>query len=438
MGRPCKANTASYRLPTFHLPTRRWRLRIEHAHGEKTFWWPGQVDATNPPPGVIAAAVAVQDEWRLIREDWFWIKLAMRLTQPDRDWSKPVWMERSKVNAILQIIEQERVQEKSEDIRRTLYSLAVYGVETVAAAAHQPNALALGSEAAARIQSKRPDILARLNADREGMRLQVLADLKPAPCLVEHISLRDAIKSYIAYHEGRTKQKAGDVIGKSTFKSLRKCLLHAFGLSAGKEMAQLRSISLQEDEVLDLDQKLAGLGRDMLDRFARFWHGMPDGLGSSHTVRNRLQGARSFFNWCADRPFGFTFPQSVARLYTAAKVETPAELFDAARMKRILKQAKRRGGTRLKLYVLLGLLLGYTQADICEIRNEEFFREGGEWFIKRFRSKERKPKRGRRPVRIKHWVAPELAAFIEAGRRRDRACPHEQSACPRAASRQFH
>lgn len=93
MARPRKTTSRNYRTPMYHKTSRRWRLRIEHAHGEKNFWWPARSDATVCPPEVIAAAVKVQDQWRLLCEDWYWIRLALKLERPNADWSKPVWVD---------------------------------------------------------------------------------------------------------------------------------------------------------------------------------------------------------------------------------------------------------------------------------------------------------------------------------------------------------
>lgn len=78
MARPRKLSENSYRTPTYHKPTTRWRLRIERAHGTKTFWWPAAADSTNCPPEIIAAAVAAQHQWRSLCDDWYWINTAMR------------------------------------------------------------------------------------------------------------------------------------------------------------------------------------------------------------------------------------------------------------------------------------------------------------------------------------------------------------------------
>jgi hypothetical protein len=116
------------------------------------------------------------------------------------------------------------------------------------------------------------------------------------------------------------------------------------------------------------------------------------------------------------RDYGLDFPDDVAKLFTAEDVETPAASYDGERIKGILACGKSRGGNRLKMYVLFGLILGYTDVDCAEIANADFFCEDGEAYIHRFRSKEARPKRGSRPIRIKHWVPMELAALIEAER----------------------
>ncbi len=134
-------------------------------------------------------------------------------------------------------------------------------------------------------------------------------------------------------------------------------MLHAFGLSASKEMEQIRVIHIGEHLTFDLDQTVGELNRDLLIGFARFWHGLPDGVKSSRTIRNRLHSARKFFHWRALQNYGFAFPEDIAGLYTAADVKTPAASYDLARLKKILANASTRGGIRLTLYVLLGLIL---------------------------------------------------------------------------------
>jgi hypothetical protein len=46
MARPSKSANAIYRFPGLHRTSNRWRLRIDHGHGEKNFWWPALPNAT--------------------------------------------------------------------------------------------------------------------------------------------------------------------------------------------------------------------------------------------------------------------------------------------------------------------------------------------------------------------------------------------------------
>lgn len=121
MARPRKEQQDQYRLPTYHAASYRWRLRIEHAHGEKVFWWPATGRATTPPPEVVAAAVAAQDQWRALVNDWHWVRLAMKLDRPEKDWSKPVWVERADVDAAMSRIRAKDDEELQADRRRALH-----------------------------------------------------------------------------------------------------------------------------------------------------------------------------------------------------------------------------------------------------------------------------------------------------------------------------
>jgi hypothetical protein len=72
-----------------------------------------------------------------------------------------------------------------------------------------------------------------------------------------------------------------------------------------------------------------------------------------------------------------------------------------------------KGGDRVRMYSLFAVQLGYYPKDIATIREHEFFEEGGEWFIKRERSKEKGGRKSGRIIRTKHWVAPELVELVE-------------------------
>lgn len=400
MARP-RLDSSPYRLPTYSASDNRWRLRIEHGHGCKEFRWPAGESKTECPPQIIAAAVAAQDQFRQIKKDWQQISFAMSCIEPTKDWTKPVWISPDQIIAAENFVEATRNKNRQIHQVQTAYSAAAIGLDSLAntlatltpGAPHNPGGL------------------------WEADRIALLAQLRPIVARTEAKSIRAAMTAYLSYHEGRTKLVVGDYISPATFKAMRKTLLAAFGLSSSKEMPVIRKIKLTQTVDLDLDRPLQLLDRDVLDQFARFWHSMPTGK-SSRTIRNRLKETRAFFAWCAAKQW-MHFPDDIAKLYTAEDVKTPAVSFDANRIKKILSKANSRGGNRLKLYTLLGLLCGYTQADVCRIANREYFEDSGDCYIKRIRTKERRSKRGSRPLAIKHWIAPELAKLIDAERKQN-------------------
>jgi hypothetical protein len=125
MARPTRAQKSDYRTPVYVPASHRWRLRINHAHGQKDFWWKAEAGRTSTcPPQVIAAAVAVQDQWKALCEDWDWIGKAMKLDQPDKDWSKPVWVDREKAQQIVDRVNQQTDQETYAAKREALHTVA--------------------------------------------------------------------------------------------------------------------------------------------------------------------------------------------------------------------------------------------------------------------------------------------------------------------------
>jgi hypothetical protein len=403
MARP-KMNSGS-RLPRWHAPSRRWRLTIYHHHGQKDFYWPGDSDAeaTSPPSAVVAAASKVQDQWRQLVADWpVWIRKTMELEQPAKDWSRPVWVDVAKARAVRDrqpppIVEEQTKVSNHAPAEATVVLAGIDQLVVVLRQSRQTSAIG-ASQVDVAIQQ--PEV----------MRLQIVADLAPASRLIEQINVRQAIDKYLAHHQDRVGKKVGDRISQTTYRTIRQNLLGAFGLSTSAEMPPIRTTSI------DLSSNLSSLTPDVLTMFASYWHRLPEGIGSSRTVKNWLNEARAFFTWCELKNHGFTFPKHISKLFTADDVKTPVEAYDPDRILRILAKGRSRGRDRLRLYTVFGLLQGYTQIDCCEIRHDEYFQEDADHFIKRFRSKERRPKRGSRPMKVKHWIAPEQAAIIATHR----------------------
>lgn len=409
MARPRKEQQGQYRLPTYHPATNRWRLRIDHGHGTKAFWWPGDGQGQTPPPEVIAAAVAIQDEWRLLVQDWYWIGKAMKMDQPDKDWSRPVWVDRAKAQAVVDRGWEEIRVARQHDRRRVLYHVASNGLSDLIAHAQQPGALAMDPKKHHKLRDARPEVFAKMNAEGEQLRVQLLAELAPARRRSATETVRQAIRRYLAGEEARTRLTMGDRIEKSTYDAKRWNLLGAFGLSTAPTEHEIRRTPI------DLDALIPAVDHATLEAFTRYWHAPPEGIGSEHTVKNYLTAARAFLHWCGEE-YDFSFPNRAAKLFTAGSVKTPAEPWKPERIRQILAQSKARGHGRLKLYLLLGLLLGYGQTDCAEIAEADYLREGSERFIWRYRSKEDRPKNGSRPIRVKHWIAPELGDTIDRNR----------------------
>lgn len=396
MARPRKEEASTYRVPTFVKSDNRWRLRIDHAHGTKEFRWPNNGTGTTCPPQIQAAAVTVQDHWRSICADWSNISFVMSHADPTKDWSRPAWVTAEQVAAAKSAVEETRNTNRQVHQVQTAYSAAAIGIDTLA------------------------DTLARLTPGApsnpggpwEHDRVALLQHLRPAIHRKAVTTTRSAMTAYLSAQKERTKLKAGDWIDPKTFRSIRCNLLGAFGLSTSGEQQQYREVKINKVK-FDLDAPLPD--RNTMEAFCRYWHMMPEGIDSSRTVKNYLNAARTFFRWCEDR-YAFDLPNDIAKLMTAANVETPAEQWNPERLKKILAQGKKRGGERLKMYLLFGLLNGYGQTDCAEISIRDYLKEGSEHFIHRFRSKEDRPKRGSRPIRIKHWIAPELAVMIGRNR----------------------
>ena len=412
MGRTAKMQAAIYRLPTYHAASNRWRFRIHHHQGQKDWYWPADGDSSTPPPDVIAAAVAVQDRWRELKREWpRGMRAMLELTHPDKDWSSLVWIEVPTVQADIDFYVQQLRMDAEEEYRAAVRKVISGGMSKFLGSARRADAMKLPDEL---MRILRPEGTADTWFDealkaREQTRLHMVEGLATTRAVIHPVTVREAMAAYLAKHRKRTTLKTGDWIKESTFQMLRKTLLSVFGLSCSEMMQPVGG-----DVPFDLDVPLNTVSDSVLENLARFWHGMPEGVASTRTIRNRLQAAREFFNWCGRRNYGFKFCKDVAKIFTAEDVETKPKSFDAEQIKRILAQGKSRGRLRLKLYVLLGLICGYTQVDCCEIAVCDYLTEDGERYIHRYRSKEARPKRGSRPIRVKHWIPPELAELIDA------------------------
>ena len=123
MPRPRKTASFAYRSPRWNSTRRAWRLTIYHHHGEKDFWWPG-AEAVSAPPEIVAAAVAVQDQWRELIKDWDWIRVAMERDEPEKDWSKPVWINRSAIGRIVTEINRQEAMDQKRELRSAMHTLA--------------------------------------------------------------------------------------------------------------------------------------------------------------------------------------------------------------------------------------------------------------------------------------------------------------------------
>ncbi len=99
MARPRKDQAHEYHLPAWHPGRKCWRLRINHHHGEKTFEWSSPVEPPHCPPHIIAAAVAVQDQWRQLVPDWTNLSFYLSCQQPEKEWSRPVWVTTDQIMA---------------------------------------------------------------------------------------------------------------------------------------------------------------------------------------------------------------------------------------------------------------------------------------------------------------------------------------------------
>ncbi len=390
MGRPNNTQREQYRLPTWHAGSERWRLRITHWHGTKDVYF--DVDKRTPdvPPNVIALAVQVQKHWRDVQSRWDEIQLGMELLDPSKVWMKPVYLTPEQVRESEARVSANIEQYHKQRDTGTAYNAAALGLDGLINILSQTGAF----------DSHAPREL--IEADR----VRLLNLLRPAAKLAVSSTVRKAMAEYLAEDKGRTSLKTDASIQSDSHRSTRSNLLGVFGLST----------NVVRQVPVDLDGELSeALAPAKLTALGHYWHGMPEGIGSTRTLRNYFATLRAFLRWCEER-YNFNFPQSVAKLLTASNVQTDAEPFDPERLKRILAKAKTRGGDRLLMYVLFALMLGYYQSDVAKIANVTYFMAAGESYIHRKRTKEQKSKRGSRVIAVKHWVSPELAAMIDAER----------------------
>jgi hypothetical protein len=99
----------------------------------------------------------------------------MRVNQPEKDWSRPVWVSRAEAEAVVGRVCAEQAQEHIDARKRALHHVARNGVRDLIAHAQQPGALAIDGDAFPRLRDERPDLLRDINEEREKRRLRLLA-----------------------------------------------------------------------------------------------------------------------------------------------------------------------------------------------------------------------------------------------------------------------
>lgn len=155
------------------------------------------------------------------------------------------------------------------------------------------------------------------------------------------------------------------------------------GLSSSVKMEVVRDTGVDVDSPPQTFEQIPAL------LLANYWHGMPDGVKSTRTVRNHFQDGRKFFRFCNDQEeYGWKTPPGIPEEYSASKVGTPAMPRDPDKTKKVLAQ----GGGRLKMVCRFGLTCGYYQKDCTRIRDAEHHLENLHRFIKRLRRKASKPR----------------------------------------------
>jgi hypothetical protein len=416
-----KTQESSFRLPEWLGDgTRRWRMRVGYQFGkngrrvEKPFYWSRPDNSGGvPPPDVQAEAVEHQLRWRQLSRDWKALSSSLKFCFPERDWSMPVWCdeEQAKMSSgeaaglaqAMATATSEIESEELNDEQLAVRWVSRNGLEALIASLRQPVTLSKDFQFAV------PAYLERASKKIEEGRITAMTGLAPTVRrkLVSSVTLRDAAQVYLAALARRVTLKTTRGIDKTTSDTAARRLYGAFGLSANPEKPPLRKTPV------DIDAPLLSLDTRTLEEFSHFWHGMPAGVGSERTVKNHLEAVRQFLVWCEEQlEYGWHLPAASRRLLTAGDRVREAVAFDPANLRKLVAAGGRRG----QVLVLFGLCCGYYPADIAEALATDFFEIGGTRYVQRFRSKERKSKRGRRPLKVRHHVAPEFADLIDAER----------------------
>lgn len=407
----------------FRLPewlddgTKRWRMRVGFHFGKKGrrverpfYWMRPDNNGGVPPPDVQAEAVERQRRWRKLTREWRELAPSLKLCFPDRDWSQPVWCDEEQAKmkvgeaagvaqALATATTQIEAEERAEE-QQAMRWVTRNGLDALVAVLREPTEPPMFSQFAT--PTHREQVIKRL----EDRRITTLAELAPTVQrrMLSSVTIREAFEDYLAELDRRVALRTSHGIDKDTRDTEARRIYGAFGLSskAGNPLLRTTPVSI-DDPLLSLDKK-------KLADFASFWHELPEGIDSERTVKNHLESVRVFLNWCEEEDeYGFHLPAASRRLLTASDVEREAEAFDPDKLRKLVVAGGRRG----QGYILFGLCFGYYQQDIAETRHVELFEVGGVRYVQRCRSKEDKAKRGRRPLKVRHYIPPEFTALID-------------------------
>lgn len=419
-----KQNNDSRGEGKFRLPewlddgTKRWRMRVGFHFGkkgrrvERPFYWTRPDNNCGvPPPDVQAEAVETQRRWRQLTREWKELGPNLTLCFPDRDWSQPVWCDEEQAKmkvgeaagiaqALATATAEIEADERAEE-QQAIRWVTRNGLDALIAALQAPPEPPVFSRFTT--SARREQVIKGI----EDRRVTTLAELAPSVqrTMLSSATIRVAVKAYLAALSRRVALKTSRSIDQTTSDTEARRLYGAFGLSANPDNPPLRTTPVTiDDALLSLDKK-------KLEDFAHFWHEKPEGVKSERTVKNHLEAVRQFLVWCEEQDeYGFHLAAASKRLLTAGTRQREALAFDPENIRKLIVA----GGRRVQGYVLFGLCCGYYQMDIAEARVTDLFEVAGTRYVQRFRSKERKVKRGRRPLKVRHYIAPEFAATIDA------------------------
>lgn len=415
-----KKDDFEFRLPTWlDDGTNRWRMRIGYHFGrsgrrvEKLFYWPGPDNNGGVPPAhVQAEAVEYQRRWRNLTREWKDISHDLNICFPDRDWSQPVWcddeqahMKAGEAAAMAQGLARmtaELEREERAEEQQAIRWVSRHGVDALVAALREPSSPPHSHFAT-------PAHRDRLIQKMEDRRITTLAELAPTVqrTMISSVTIQAAVKDYVAEIDKRMVLKTNRRIDRDTRDTEVRRLYGAFGRSANPAKPPVRETPIK------IDAPLLSLDKRKLAEFAEFWHEMPEGVESERTVKNHLEAVRAFLGWCEEQDeYGYHLPTASRRLLTASDVVREAVDFNPETLRKLVAAGGRRG----QVFILFGLCCGYYQQDVAETLAKEFFEVDGTRFVQRYRSKEQKAKRGRRPLKVRHYLAPEFAALIDAER----------------------